>query len=106
MLYMHISNNNVNIPLRQIPDQEQGETSMRLLGVNLDERLSLKDHISIICRSLSKSLFFLSKVENILPLYCRKQLYFAHIHSHLMYCLPLLSMTYQSDVNKLEKMQR
>ena len=105
-LTIHISNNNVNIPLRQIPDQEQGETSMRLLGVNLDERLSLKDHISNICKSLSKSLFFLSKVKNILPLYCRKQLYFAHIHSHLMYCLPLLSMAYQSDVNKLEKLQR
>ena len=91
--------------LKQIPDTN-GDNSMKLLGFYLDERLSIKDHISHVCKSISKSLFFLSRVKNLLPLYCRKQLYFAHIHSHLMYCLPLLSIAYQTDINRLEKLQR
>ena len=57
-------------------------------------------------KSLNKSMFFLSRVKNFLPLNCRKQLYFAHIHSHLVYCLPLLSMAYKTDLSKLEKLQR
>ena len=79
---------------------------VRFLGFYIDERLSLKDHITNMSKSLNKSMFFLSRVKNFLPLNCRKQLYFAHIHSHLVYCLPLLSMAYKTDLSKLEKLQR
>ena len=103
---------NLNIPtidtpvnIEQIPKTD-GDQSFKLLGIQVDERLNLKNHISNICKSLNRSLFFLSRVKHFLPLYCRKQLYFAHIHSILIYCLPLLSMAYKTDLNRLEKLQR
>ena len=104
-LDINIQDNGQLLSLNQIPSSK-GENSIKLLGFHIDEKLSLKYHIGNLCKSLNKSIFFLSRVKRILPLYCKKQLYFAHIHSHLMYCLPLLSMAYKTDINKLEKLQR
>ena len=92
--------------IEQIPTLDKKINTVKLLGFHIDETFTLKGHISQICKSINKSLFYLSRVKRILPLYCRKQLYFAHVHSFLVYCLPLLSMTYISELNRLKKLQR
>ena len=104
-LNLNMPTSDTPINIEQIP-KINGDKSLKLLGIQIDEKLNLKDHISNVCKSLNRSLFFLSRVKHFLPLYCRKQLYFAHVHSLLVYCLPLLSMSYKTDLSRLEKLQR
>ena len=105
-LNLYISLNGTNTIIDQIPRLSESQNSFKLLGVFIDEKLTLKEHISHVCKNISKSLFFLSRVKKILPLYCRKQLYFSHIHSYIVYCLPLLSLANKTDISKMERLQR
>ena len=52
------------------------------------------------------SMFFLSRVKHFLSLDARKLLYFSHVHSHLTYCLPLLTLVQKTDLNALCTLQR
>ena len=99
-------NNTNGAPTQIIQIPNIDENSFKLLGIYIDERLTLRKHIENVCAKVNKSLFFLSRVKRILPLYCRKQLYFSHVHSHFVYCLSLLSMANKTDISKLEKLQR
>ena len=45
-------------------------------------------------------------VRKSLSLEARKLLYFAHIHSHLMYCIPLYILSNQMEFDKLLKLQK
>ncbi len=65
-----------------------GETkNFKLLGVLFDEYLSFEDHISYLCTKISKSLFCINRVKNFVNQNTQKVLYFAMIHSHLVYCM-------------------
>ena len=52
------------------------------------------------------SLFYLNRIKNILNLESRKLLYFSHVHSHLIYCLPLLILANKTEFRKLLKLQK
>ncbi len=69
----------------------EGETkNFKLLGVLLDEYLTFDDHISNLCSKIAKSLFCINRVKNFVNMETRKTLYFAMIHSHLVYCINVL----------------
>ena len=93
-----------NSPIVQIPNQD--DKSVRVLGFWIDERLNFKDHLNVLFSKINKSLFFISKVKNIITLDARKMLYFSHIHSRLIYCLPLFTLLYKSDIMALCQLQR
>jgi hypothetical protein len=92
------------VNIEQIPNDRN--ESARSLGVYLDERLTLKSHIKKVKSKISSSMFFLSSVKNILTLDARKSLYFALIHSRLIYCLPLLTLLNKTDMESLCTLQR
>jgi hypothetical protein len=78
----------------------------KLLGINLDEHLNLNIHISSLLTKLSRSLFFLKRAKNILPQAALKLLYYSMFHSHLLYCTNIISITNQSNLNKISLLQR
>jgi len=55
---------------------------------------------------LSKSLYFLSKVKNILPSSALRNLYFSLIHSNLIYGLNIFSCTTSKNLEKIAKIQK
>ena len=57
-------------------------------------------------KNISSFLFFLSRTRNFLPLEARKLLYFSHVHSRLIYCLPLFTLLRITDMNALCTLQR
>jgi len=83
-----INNPSLITPLERIhsnhPDPDLGH--FKLLGVLIDENLSFQSHINYVRTKLSKSIFIINRVKNILPQKSLKDLYFALIHSHLTYC--------------------
>ena len=82
------------------------ERTYKFLGVHLDEFLSFDTHCTIISNKLARSNFIISRVKNILPIKSLKTLYFALVHPHLLYCLPIYSCTTQKNLKKIFKMQK
>ena len=78
----------------------------KLLGLYLDEHLSFDYHCDHVCSKLAQSNFIINRAKHFLPAQSLKTLYFALIHSHLTYCLPLYSCTSAKNITKLEKLQK
>ncbi len=60
----------------------------KLLGIYLDEYLSLDSHTIHVVKKLSRSLYCIKQAKNIIPPNGLLSLYYALIHSHLTYCTP------------------
>jgi hypothetical protein len=78
----------------------------KLLGLYLDEHLSFDYHVTTVCNKVAKANFIISKAKNLLPLNSLKTLYFALVHPHLLYCLPVYACTNQSNIARLSKAQK
>jgi hypothetical protein len=78
----------------------------KLLGLYLDEHLSFDYHVTTVCNKVAKANFIISKAKNLLPLNSLKTLYFALVHPHLLYCLPIYACTSQSNLARLSKAQK
>jgi hypothetical protein len=63
-------------------------------------------HVQYLCSKLSRSLFFLSRAKNFVCANSLKLLYYALIHSNLLYCIGTLSATSQSNVKKIFVLQK
>jgi hypothetical protein len=85
---------------------DQNKRAYKLLGVYLDENLSLNFHINYIIKKLNRSMFCIRNAKNFLNSTGLRSLYFALIHSHLSYCPIILSCTSNSNINKLFKVQK
>ena len=80
--------------------------SYKLLGIYLDEHLSLNYHTNHIVSKLSRSLYCIKQAKHIVPPKGLKALYFSLIHSHLTYCTSIMSGTTQKNRQKILKIQK
>jgi len=80
--------------LERFHDQHQEPEcrAYKLLGVYLDEHLTLDAHATHVRKKLARSLYCINRAKNFLTKRALKTLYFALIHSHLNYC-PILFTT-------------
>jgi hypothetical protein len=99
---------NLIFPLARVYDNNPilNNRTYKLLGVHLDEYLTLNHHVSQICSKLSRALFQIKKARFILPLTALKTLYTAMFHSHLLYCTNIVSITSQTNINKIFLIQK
>jgi hypothetical protein len=94
----------VNIELIKPIDRvhnEGAEKSFKLLGVYLDEYLSFNAHVSQLCAKISKSLFCLNRLKNIVTSEALRTLYFAMIHSNIAYCINVYGCANDSTLKPL-----
>ena len=75
--------------------------AFKMLGVYLDENLSFSYHVKYVLAKISKSLFLMRSAKNVLSSKALRSVYYALIHSHLLYCLPAYSCTSNSNINSL-----
>ena len=78
-----------NIPLK-LPDLKiannsiERTTSIKFLGVMIDENITWEDHIHTIEKKLAKNLGLLYQAKHILDNESLKTIYFSYIHSYLI----------------------
>jgi hypothetical protein len=77
------------------------EKSFKLLGVYFDEYLSFEPHIKHLCAKVSKSLYCINKIKNFIDAPSLKKLYFAMIHSSLIYCINVYGSANKTTLNPL-----
>ena len=76
----------LQLPVFKINDYEiKRSSSIKFLGVMVDENLNWKDHINVIENKLSKKSRLLHKAKQFLNAKAMKSLYFSFIHSNLTY---------------------
>lgn len=81
------------------------ENSCKYLGIFLDNNLHFKPNIMQTEAKISKAVGILSKVRNLFPKNTLLLLYYALIHPHLLYGLPLWGSTFPTYLIKLQRLQ-
>jgi len=99
------TDNSLIFPIDRIHN-DGNEKSFKLLGVLFDEYLSFNDHINSICSKISKSLFCIRRIKNFVDQNTMKMLYFAMIHSHIVYCLSIYGCAYTTNLQKIRIKQK
>ena len=85
MLFSYKRNNpKLSIKINDIEIAEKSETTF--LGVQLDNKLTWKSHVTHICSKISKSLAILRLVKSIFPKNVMKTIYMSLIYSYVNYC--------------------
>ena len=77
----------------------------KYLGIILDYRLSFKAHSEFLETKISRSVGIMSKLSYYLPTKTLITLYYALIHSHILYGLPVRASTFNTYLNKIRKLQ-
>ena len=77
----------------------------KYLGIIVDDRLSFKTHIDFLVTKISRSVGIMIKLRLYLPIETLTTLYYALVHSHILYGLPVWAATYNTYLNKLRKLQ-
>ena len=80
-------------------------SSLKFLGVLIDETLSWKVHINTLESKLASTIGLLYKTRTFLNLQCRRLLYFSFVHSHLSYANIAWGSTHSTKL-KLESQQK
>jgi Reverse transcriptase (RNA-dependent DNA polymerase) len=80
--------------------------AIKFVGVYLDPKLNFKFHINKLVSKISRSLYMVQMSKNFLTVGALKSLYYALIHSNLIYGLHIWSSAAASTLNPLEKIQK
>ena len=80
-------------------------TSVKYLGVILDDTLNWKEQIGTVSDSLTKYISSFKIIKHLVPEKCKRQLYFAYIHSKIKYGLEIYGHTTKSNLKKLQVLQ-
>jgi len=79
----------------------QPSSSIRFLGVLIDPLLNFKEHINKLNSKLATGLYYLRTSKNFLNQTALKYIYYALIHSHLIYAIHIWSCTNESLLKSL-----
>ena len=92
----------LQLPVLKINNYEiKRSSSIKLLGVMVDEHLNWKDHINLVENKLSKNLGLSHKAKQFLNAKAMKSLYFSFIHSYLTYGNVV---SYSTSINKTKNL--
>ena len=81
-------------------------SNTKFLGVFLDDALNWKHHIANLHNKLTANKHLIRVNKTLLTIDALRKIYFAHIHSHLSYCLITWGpMADKHSLNKLAKIQ-
>ena len=80
--------------------------NIKYLGVYIDQQFTWKSHINSVCKKIAPIIGILSKVRHLLTFPILRQLYYALIHPHILYCIEAYGSTYKTHVEPLLILQK
>ena len=80
--------------------------SVKYLGINVDSKLSWKNHISYVCNKISRAIGVISKVRQNLNMKTLLLMYNSLVHSHLLYCIEIWGTAYKTSLQPLFLLQK
>ena len=84
----------------------KASSSVKLLGVHLDDQLNFNLHISNICRSAANQLNALTRLKRFLAFEEKKALINSYFYSDFNYCPLVWMFSSAKPLNKIESLRR
>ena len=84
----------------------KSETSVKLLGVTIDSKLSFSQHINDLCNKAGRQINALSRLSKILNLEVKYKLFETFILSHFNFCPVIWHYCCLADIRKIEYVQK
>ena len=81
-------------------------SAIKLLGIEIDDKLNFNNHINTICRSAANQLNALIRLRRFLGIAERKALIQSFVLSHFNYCPLLWMLPSVKSLNKIENLQQ
>ena len=109
--FFHKNSVKDNIPLK-LPDLHisnksiERKSSIKFLGVMLDEHIAWNDHIHAIEKKLAKNIGLLYRARQFLDKESLKTIYFSYIHSYLNYANIAWASTYFTKLKTIHYQQK
>ena len=77
-------------------------SSCKYLGVTIDDRLTFNEHVQLIINKIKRFCGIFYKLRFMLPVACLKNLYFALVHSQMIYGLEIYGNTFSTYLEPLQ----
>ena len=78
----------------------------RFLGLIIDSRLNWNEHVNNLIAKITMNKFMINTSKNVLTKNIRRNVYCAHIQSHLLYGVFIWgTLTSKSNLNKIQRLQ-
>ena len=104
--FIYISRSgNAGLTVRVDDTQITSESSVKLLGVTIDDDMSFKTHVSSLCKKASGQMKALSRLSSMLSVQSKQDIYNSFIMSNFMYCTTVWHTCNITSARKIEKMQ-
>lgn len=108
--FMIFSRTDQSLPeLSRLPIDEytylERVSTMRYLGVLVDQNMSWKEHIAKLRMKLGRNVGILRHLKFILPFHAMRSVYFALVHSYLSYCPLIFLNTFKTHIKPLQRQQ-
>jgi Reverse transcriptase (RNA-dependent DNA polymerase) len=79
--------------------------SIKYLGIIFDQLFTFKEHANKVMKSIAPFISILSKIRYYTSKKTLMQIYYAHIHSRLIYCLPVWQSISETQQNQIQRLQ-
>ena len=110
-LYLSDSNLNFSDPIANRTELMQVKKddvipAIKYLGVYFDPSLNFKYHTQLLCKKISRTIYAIKTVKNVLPQTALCTLYFSLLHSQLLYAIPIWSSGSPLNMQSIYKLQK
>ena len=95
---------NLKVRINNTEIEEKCTTSF--LGVQIDNKLIWKAHISHVCNKISKAIAILRMLRSVFPLYILRMIYMSLVYSHINYCILVWGSAENVHVERIFKLQK
>ena len=108
-MYISSSKRNIDSPDNKLQlnnTELEITTNEKLLGLNVDNQLNFKAHITQTLKKCNSYLYLLLRIKKFLNLHSRKLFFNAYILPHLDYCCAIWGCSTSESLNQLLKFQK
>lgn len=84
----------------------QHTSTIRFLGVVFQENLSWSPQVDALRTDVSRAIGMLNKLRSLLPPEAKRKIYYALVHSRLIFCSLVWSTTTETNLNYLLSLQK
>ena len=96
--HLLITNHDENVSINIANEIIKGSNSVKLLGVQIDNKLNFNEHVTKICKKVSMKLHALARISNLMSPNKLRVILKAFIESQFSYC-PLIWMFHSRQLN-------
>lgn len=79
--------------------------NFKYLGLNVDEKITWKVHVDYVCKQIAPYVGLIRRIRHVVEQKILLTIYYAYIHSRLLYCLPIWASCALEQKMRIQRIQ-